>query len=117
MNADKVVTRFPPSPTGYLHIGGARTALFNWLYARQHGGKFILRIEDTDTARSTEEATTAIIESMQWLGMDWDEGPYFQSRRFPLYREFIQRLVSTGGAYYCYLCLNQITEPTIRTTI
>ena len=101
MNADKIVTRFPPSPTGYLHIGGARTALFNWLYARQHGGKFIFRIEDTDTMRSTDEATSAIIESMQWLGMDWDEGPYFQSQRFPVYREYIQRLVSTGRAYYC----------------
>ena len=97
----QVVTRFPPSPTGYLHVGGARTALFNWLYARQKGGRFILRIEDTDTARSTEEATSAIIESMQWLGMDWDEGPFFQSQRFPLYREFIQRLLSSGRAYYC----------------
>ncbi|MEW6667433.1 MAG: glutamate--tRNA ligase [Thermodesulfobacteriota bacterium] len=101
MAQDKVVTRFPPSPTGYLHIGGARTALFNWLYARQKGGKFILRIEDTDTARSTEEATSAIIESMQWLGMDWDEGPYFQSQRFPIYREFVQRLLSSGRAYHC----------------
>jgi glutamyl-tRNA synthetase len=101
MSADKIVTRFPPSPTGYLHIGGARTALFNWLYARQKGGKFILRIEYTDTARSTEEATSAIIESMQWLGMDWDEGPYFQSQRFPIYREFIQRLLASGRAYSC----------------
>ncbi len=101
MNAEKVVTRFPPSPTGYLHIGGARTALYNWLYARQRGGKFILRIEDTDTARSTEEATRAIIDSLKWLGIDWDEGPYFQSQRYSLHREFVERLISTGKAYYC----------------
>ncbi|MBN1103503.1 MAG: glutamate--tRNA ligase [Deltaproteobacteria bacterium] len=101
MSADKIVTRFPPSPTGYLHIGGARTALFNWLYTRQRGGKFILRIEDTDTVRSTEEATQAIIESLQWLGLDWDEGPFFQSQRYPLYREFVERLLSSGRAYYC----------------
>jgi glutamyl-tRNA synthetase len=101
MSSDKVVTRFPPSPTGYLHIGGARTALFNWLYSRQRGGKFILRIEDTDTVRSTDEATQAIIESLQWLGLDWDEGPFFQSQRYPLYREYVERLVSSGRAYYC----------------
>ena len=71
----KIVTRFPPSPTGYLHIGGARTALFNWLFARKMGGRFILRIEDTDKVRSSDEATKAILESMEWLGMDWDEGP------------------------------------------
>ena len=71
-----VVTRFPPSPTGFLHIGGARTALFNWLYARKTGGKFILRIEDTDEDRSTKESVDAILESLEWLGIDWDEGPY-----------------------------------------
>jgi len=97
-----VVTRFPPSPTGYLHIGGARTALFNWLYARQKRGKFILRIEDTDKQRSSEQATRAIIESMEWLGLDWDEGPYFQSRRYQIYEEYIQKLLSTGKAYYCH---------------
>ena len=75
----QLVTRFPPSPTGYLHIGGARTALFNYLYARRSGGKFILRIEDTDQARSTQEMTDAIIDAMHWLGLDFDEGPYFQS--------------------------------------
>lgn len=101
MNNDKVVTRFPPSPTGYLHIGGARTALFNWLFARQRGGKFILRIEDTDTQRSSDEATGAILESLEWLGLDWDEGPYFQSQRYPLYVEFIERMLSSGNAYYC----------------
>src|SRR5512140_1851692 len=98
-----VVTRFAPSPTGYLHIGGARTALFNWLYARHHGGTFILRIEDTDKERSTPEATKAILDSMAWLGLDWDEGPFFQSERTEIYREQALRLVATGRAYWC-LC-------------
>jgi glutamyl-tRNA synthetase len=102
MTENKIVTRFPPSPTGYLHIGGARTALFNWLFARQTGGKFILRIEDTDKARSTDEATRAIIDSMVWLGLDWDEGPYFQSERYDIYNAAIERLVSTGQAYHCH---------------
>ena len=102
MAKDSVVTRFPPSPTGYLHIGGARTALYNWLFARRQKGKFILRIEDTDKERSTEEATRAIVESLQWLGLDWDEGPYFQSQRYPIYREFVERLVSSEKAYYCH---------------
>ena len=102
MVPENVVTRFPPSPTGYLHIGGARTALFNWLFARKHKGKFILRIEDTDKERSTEEATEAILESLRWLGLDWDEGPYFQSQRFDIYREFIDRLLRVGRAYYCH---------------
>lgn len=102
MNTDRVVTRFPPSPTGYLHIGGARTALFNWLFARQRGGTFILRIEDTDRERSSSEATEAILESMTWLGLDWDEGPYFQSERFPIYQEFIERLLASGKAYHCH---------------
>jgi len=102
MSEEKVVTRFPPSPTGYLHIGGARTALFNWLFARQRGGKFILRIEDTDEQRSTEEATTAILKSMEWLGLYWDEGPYFQSQRYPVYNEFIERLLASGQAYHCH---------------
>ena len=97
-----VRTRFAPSPTGHLHIGGARTALFNWLYARKHGGAFILRIEDTDRERSTRESVNAILESMAWLGLDYDEGPYFQSERFDRYREVIQRLVAEGKAYYCY---------------
>ena len=102
MSRETVVTRFPPSPTGYLHIGGARTALFNWLFARQRGGKFIVRIEDTDKARSTDEATSAILESLQWLGLEWDEGPYFQSQRHPIYEQFIERLLSTDKAYYCH---------------
>ncbi|MFO7715533.1 glutamate--tRNA ligase [Desulfosarcina sp.] len=96
-----IITRFPPSPTGYLHVGGARTALFNWLYARKHQGKFVLRIEDTDVVRSTQASVDAIFEAMHWLELDWDEGPYFQSRRFDLYREYLQRLLDSGDAYYC----------------
>ena len=102
MSQEKIVTRFPPSPTGYLHIGGARTALFNWLFARQKGGKFVLRIEDTDKARSSDETTRAIIESMEWLGLDWDEGPYFQSQRYDIHNAFIERLLSTDQAYHCH---------------
>ena len=98
---DTIITRFPPSPTGYLHIGGARTALFNWLYARKTKGKFVLRIEDTDAARSTEESVDAILESLEWLGIDWDEGPYFQTQRSHIYDEYIKKLVESGAAYYC----------------
>ncbi|MFP6781656.1 MAG: glutamate--tRNA ligase, partial [Gammaproteobacteria bacterium] len=97
-----VVTRFPPSPTGYLHVGSARTALFNWLYARGQGGKFILRIEDTDRARSTQEAVDVILAGMDWLGLDYDEGPYFQTQRFDRYGEVIENLVKQGLAYPCY---------------
>jgi glutamyl-tRNA synthetase len=96
-----VITRFPPSPSGFLHLGGARTALFNWLYARKMAGKFILRIEDTDVQRSTKASVDAIIDSLKWLGIDWDEGPYFQSERFAIYREFAQKLLDTGNAYHC----------------
>ncbi len=99
---EKVVTRFPPSPTGYLHIGGARTALFNWLFSRQRGGKFILRIEDTDEQRSSNEATEAILKSMEWLGLSWDEGPYFQSQRYDIYNHVIDRLLADGKAYHCH---------------
>ncbi|BCX87636.1 glutamyl-tRNA synthetase [Methylomarinovum tepidoasis] len=97
-----VRTRFAPSPTGYLHIGGARTALFNWLYARKHGGDFILRIEDTDRERSTRESVNVILEGMAWLGLDYDEGPYYQTERFDRYREVIRQLLESGHAYYCY---------------
>ena len=97
----KVRVRFAPSPTGYLHIGGARTALFNWLYARRHRGQFILRIEDTDQARSTEASTQAILDAMTWLGMNWNEGPYFQAGRVELHREMVQKLLREGKAYYC----------------
>ncbi|MCL1926889.1 MAG: glutamate--tRNA ligase [Syntrophorhabdaceae bacterium] len=96
-----IVTRFAPSPTGYLHIGGARTALFNWLFARRSGGKFILRIEDTDQERSTPEAVQAILDGMSWLGILWDEGPYFQMERMDLYRKEADRLLSEGKAYRC----------------
>jgi glutamyl-tRNA synthetase len=101
-------TRFAPSPTGYLHIGGARTALFNWLFARHHKGVFILRIEDTDAERSTPEAIQAIIESMKWMGLDWDEGPYYQTQRYSLYREHAYRLLETGKAYRCYCTLAEL---------
>jgi glutamyl-tRNA synthetase len=97
----QVRTRFAPSPTGYLHIGGARTALFNWLFARHHGGQFILRIEDTDRERSTPEAMSAILEAMKWLKLDYDEGPFYQTERFPLYKEKIQQLLAAGKAYPC----------------
>jgi len=95
-------TRFPPSPTGYLHIGGARTALYNWLYARRHNGRFILRIEDTDRERSTPESVQAILEGMAWLGLDYDEGPFYQTQRFDRYKEVIQRLLAEDKAYHCY---------------
>jgi glutamyl-tRNA synthetase len=97
-----VRTRFAPSPTGYLHIGGARTALFSWAYARRHGGVFVLRIEDTDVERSTPEAVQAILDGMQWLGLEADEGPYYQMRRMERYKEVIQRLLAEGKAYHCY---------------
>lgn len=98
---NRVVTRFAPSPTGHLHIGGARTAIFNWLFARHNGGKFILRIEDTDTQRSTLEYTESILESLRWLGLDWDEGPYFQTQRLDIYRSYAEKLYQSGWAYYC----------------
>ena len=110
MNQENVVTRFPPSPTGYLHIGGARTALYNWLFSRQRGGKFVLRIEDTDKERSSEEATRAILDSLRWLGLDWDEGPYFQSQRYPIYWNFVERLLSTGRAYYCHCTPEELDQ-------
>src|SRR5580765_1631320 len=102
--------RFAPSPTGYLHIGGARTALFNWLLARRHGGVFVLRIEDTDVERSSAEMVDGILDGMRWLGLDWDEGPliggpnvpYFQSERLDRYRALVDRLLAGGHAYYCY---------------
>jgi glutamyl-tRNA synthetase len=97
----QIITRFPPSPTGYLHVGGARTAIFNWLYARHTNGKFVLRIEDTDVKRSSQASVDAIFEALQWLGIDWDEGPYFQTGRFEIYREYIQKLITAGHAYYC----------------
>ena len=100
-----VRVRFAPSPTGHLHVGGARTALFNWLYARHHRGTFVLRIEDTDRSRSTEENIALIIEALAWLGLDWDEGPpapgYRQTERLPIYRAHAEQLLAAGRAYYC----------------
>lgn len=109
--------RFAPSPTGYLHIGGARTALFNYLLARQSGGTFILRIEDTDVERSTQESVDAILNAMDWLGLECDEGPYYQSQRFELYQDKIQYLLDSGKAYKCYCTeeeLNQKREKAIQ---
>jgi len=99
--SQEVRTRFAPSPTGQLHIGGVRTALFSWLHARHSGGKFILRIEDTDAERSTDDNTKQILASMEWLGLDWDEGPFFQSQRLDLYKSHIQKLIDEGNAYWC----------------
>src|SRR5204862_5682363 len=103
-----VRTRFAPSPTGYLHIGGARTALFSWAYARRHGGKFILRVEDTDLERSTGESVNAILEGMQWLGLDWDEGPFFQMQRLARYKQVAGHLIASGHAYYDYMSREEL---------
>lgn len=109
-----IVTRFPPSPTGFLHVGGARTALFNWLYARHMKGKFVLRIEDTDIKRSTKESVDAIFEALEWLGIDWDDGPYFQSERFQIYASYVQKLIEDGHAYYCTCTPEEIEAMRIR---
>ena len=98
----EVRLRFPPSPTGYLHIGGARTAIYNWLYAQKHNGKLILRIEDTDAERSTQESIQGIIDGLTWLGIDWDEGPYFQSEFAADHHKAAQQLLETGHAYKCF---------------
>ncbi|OGS23292.1 MAG: glutamate--tRNA ligase [Elusimicrobia bacterium RIFOXYA2_FULL_39_19] len=127
MSDTKIRVRFAPSPTGYLHIGGARTALFNWLFAKKTGGTFILRIEDTDEARSTDESVNAIFESMQWLGLDWDEGPvpgaslqeikskgnygpYFQMQRIDIYQKYAQQLLKDGKAYHCYCSSEELEQ-------
>ena len=104
----QVVTRFAPSPTGFLHIGGARTALFNWLYARRHGGRFVLRIEDTDKARSTQQAIDAILDGMRWLGLDWDGHEYYQSQFWARHAEVAQRLLESGNAYRCYMSAEEL---------
>ncbi|WP_291994966.1 glutamate--tRNA ligase [Candidatus Accumulibacter sp. ACC003] len=101
-------TRFAPSPTGFLHIGGARTALFSWAYARRHGGRFILRVEDTDLARSTPEAVQAILDGMNWLGLTHDEGPFYQTQRLARYREVIEEMLATGSAYHCYMAPEEL---------
>src|SRR5210317_863631 len=105
---EQIITRFPPSPSGYLHVGGARTAIFNWLYARHMNGRFVLRIEDTDTQRSTQASVDAIFDALQWLNIDWDEGPYFQTQRFDIYREYLKKLINSGHAYYCTCSPEQI---------
>ncbi|HUN53558.1 MAG TPA: glutamate--tRNA ligase [Smithella sp.] len=106
---EKIRTRFAPSPTGFLHIGGARTALFNWLYARHNDGAFVLRIEDTDQTRSTDESTKAILDAMAWLGLNSDEGPYFQAQRVDLHREMVLKLIKEDKAYYC-TCTAEVLE-------
>lgn len=106
---DPVVTRFAPSPTGFLHIGGARTAMFNWLFARHHGGKALLRIEDTDKARSTQEAIDAISEGLEWLGLDWDDEPVFQSERAARHAEVAHELLAAGNAYKCFATPEELT--------
>jgi len=103
-------TRFAPSPTGFLHIGGARTALYSWAYARRQGGTFILRIEDTDLERSTEASVQAILDGMDWLGLNYDEGPFYQMHRMPRYRETVQKLLDEGKAYYCYASKEELDE-------
>mgnify|MGYP006275946649 CR=1 FL=1 len=109
-----VCTRFAPSPTGFLHIGGARTALFSWLHARRHGGRFILRIEDTDLERSTAESVNAILEGMTWLGLEYDAGPFYQTHRFDRYRAVAEQLLAEGKAYYCYCTKEELED--IRNT-
>ncbi len=107
-NPAQIVTRFAPSPTGFLHIGGARTALFNWLYARRHGGRFVLRIEDTDKARSTDEAIAAILDGMRWLGLDWDGHEYYQSQFWARHAEVANAMLDSGHAYRCYLTAEEL---------
>lgn len=106
----KVRTRFAPSPTGYLHLGGARTALFCWLFARKHGGEFVLRVEDTDRERSTDESVQAILDGMSWLGLDYDEGPFYQTQRYDRYNEVIDQLLDSGHAYRCYCSKERLDE-------
>src|SRR5690606_8540874 len=108
--SDPVVTRFAPSPTGFLHIGGARTALFNWLYARHTGGIMLLRIEDTDRERSTEAATAAILDGLTWLGLHWEGDPVSQFARAERHREVAEQLVLRGKAYYCYASPEELAE-------
>ena len=105
-----VRTRFAPSPTGYLHLGNIRSALYPWAYARKHGGAFVLRIEDTDAERSTQEAVQAILDSMAWLGLDYDEGPIYQTQRMDRYREVIAAMLAAGTAYHCYATAGELEE-------
>ena len=103
-------TRFAPSPTGFLHIGGARTALFSWAYAKKHGGKFILRIEDTDVERSTPAAVQAIMDGMHWLDLDYDEGPFYQMQRMDTYKKVLQSMLDNDTAYHCYCSKEELDD-------
>src|SRR5438309_11741921 len=107
---DPVVTRFAPSPTGFLHIGGGRTALFNWLYARRHNGRMLLRIEDTDRERSTEPAIAAILDGLTWLGLNWDGEVVYQFQRAARHREVAEQLLASGNAYRCYATAQELEE-------
>src|ERR1700712_1599320 len=107
---EPVITRFAPSPTGFLHIGGARTALFNWLYARRQGGTMLLRIEDTDRERSTSAAIDAILDGLRWLGLDWDGDVVYQARRADRHREAVAQLIAAGHAYRCYATQAELEE-------
>ena len=106
--SSKIITRFAPSPTGFLHIGSARTALFNYLFAKHNGGEFLLRIEDTDRARSTQEATDALLSGLKWLRIDWDQDPLYQFARSNIHAKAAKELVEKGGAYYCYMSQEEI---------
>ncbi len=116
LDGAKPRVRFAPSPTGYLHVGGARTALFNWLYARHFGGTLILRIEDTDLERSTEEMVEGILQGMRWLGLDWDDGPYFQTKRMDIYRAAGVKLLASGHGYYCFCTKEQLEDRRAKAT-
>src|SRR6266478_1571735 len=106
----EIRTRFAPSPTGFLHLGNIRSALYPWAFARKHGGVFILRIEDTDVVRSTPEAVQAILDSMQWLDLDYDEGPYYQMQHMARYREVIEQMLAAGSAYHCYASAEKLDK-------
>ena len=108
--AAKPRVRFAPSPTGYLHVGGARTALFNWLFARHFQGTLVLRIEDTDLERSTSEMVEGILQGLQWLGIQWDEGPYYRTQRMDLYRAAAGKLLDSGAAYYCFCSKEELEK-------
>ena len=108
-NKTQVVTRFAPSPTGYLHIGGVRTALFNWLYAKKNNGKFLIRIEDTDRKRSSKEAINIILEGLEWLGLNFDDTPIYQNNNIKRHREIVQKLLNNGNAYKCWASKEELT--------
>ena len=108
--SEKVITRFAPSPTGFLHVGSARTFILNWLYARRNGGTMILRLDDTDVERNTDASVNSIFEGLKWLGLEWDEGPFFQSQRLPLHQATAERLRQSGHAYYCFCTKEELEQ-------